>query len=86
MTVPGLLPIDFDGVTELWVHDIESIAAVSTDPSDLETVRPAIAKLRDPHRCEYVVSQENPVHGWPARPATDTHVPRSNGPSEKRWI
>ncbi len=60
-TMPGLPPTTIDGITELWFDDVDSIAAVFTADSYLETIRPDEAKFLDLEHCEFIVSDEHPV-------------------------
>ena len=61
--LPGLPPTTIDGITELWFDDVAAIAAVFTAESYLHTVRPDEATFLDLERCEFIVSEEHPVHG-----------------------
>lgn len=61
-SLPGLPPTTIDGITELWFDDVESIAAVFTAESYLETIRPDEAEFLDLEHCEFIVSDEYPVH------------------------
>lgn len=61
VTMPGLPPTTIDGVTELWFDDVESIAAVFTADSYMETIRPDEATFLDLAACEFIVSEEHPV-------------------------
>ena len=63
VSLPGLPPTTIDGVTELWFDNVESIAAVFTAPSYLQTIRPDEAKFLDLEHCEFIVSAEHPVTG-----------------------
>ena len=60
--IPGMPPVTFDGVTELWFDDVEALGKVFCDPTYLGLVRPDEAEFLDLERCEFIVSQENPVH------------------------
>ena len=61
-SLPGLPPTTIDGITELWFDDLDAVANVFTAPSYLETVRPDEAKFLDLHGCEFILSEEHPVH------------------------
>ena len=61
VVMPGLPPTTIDGITELWFDDVQSIAALFTAESYLETIRPDEAKFLDLEHCEFIVSTENPV-------------------------
>lgn len=58
-SIPGLPPITFDGITELWFDDVAGLEAVFTSQSYMETIRPDEAKFLDLHACEFVLSSEN---------------------------
>jgi len=60
--LPGLPPTTIDGLPELWFDDVESVANVFTAPSYLETIRPDEEKFLDLHGCEFILSEEHPVH------------------------
>ncbi len=60
-TLPGLPPVTFDGITELWFEDMAGLEAVFGSKSYMETVRPDEAKFLDLHACEFVLSGENVV-------------------------
>lgn len=59
--LPGLPPAKYDGITELWFDDAEAIAKVFTDPVYMECIRPDEASFLDLERCDFIVSDENPV-------------------------
>ena len=59
--LPGLPPVKYDGITELWFDDVPAIAAVFGDPEYLARVRPDEEKFLDLHGCDFVISQENPI-------------------------
>ena len=59
--LPGLPPVKYDGITELWFDDADGIARVFTDPVYLERIRPDEASFLDLERCDFIVSAENPV-------------------------
>ena len=61
VSLPGLPPTTIDGVTELWLDDLDAIAAVFTAPSYLEVIRPDEAKFLDLHGCVFIVSEEHSV-------------------------
>ncbi len=62
-TLPGLPPIEFDGITELWFDDAAGLEAVFTAPGYMETIRPDEAKFLDLHGCEFVLSTETVLIG-----------------------
>ena len=57
-SIPGLPPVTFDGITELWFDDVAGLEAVFASQSYLETIRPDEAKFLDLHSCEFVLSTE----------------------------
>ena len=57
-SIPGLPPITFDGITELWFDDVAGLEAVFTSESYMETIRPDEAQFLDLHGCEFVLSTE----------------------------
>ena len=60
-TVPGLPPVTFDGITELWFDDVDALESVFTADSYMETIRPDEAKFLDLHGCEFMLSTETVV-------------------------
>jgi len=60
--LPGLPTTDIDGTTELWFDDQAAFAAVFTDPTYLDVVRPDEARFLDLARCEFLVTTEHVVH------------------------
>ena len=62
-SLPGLPPITWDGITELWFDDLAGLAAVFTAPGYLETIRPDEARFLDLHGCDFVVSTETVMIG-----------------------
>lgn len=59
--LPGLPPIKYDGITELWFDDAESIGRLFSDPEYLARIRPDEASFLDLERCDFIVSSENAV-------------------------
>ena len=60
-SVPGLPPIAFDGITELWFDDVAGLEAVFTSEAYMETIRPDEARFLDLHACEFVLSTESVI-------------------------
>lgn len=58
---PGLPPVKYDGITELWFDDVPSIGAVFGDAEYLARVRPDEEQFLDLHGCDFVVSQETTI-------------------------
>ena len=63
LPLPGLPPVRFDGITELWFDDIEALQAVFTAPGYMEVIRPDEAKFLDLAGCEFVLSEETAIIG-----------------------
>ncbi len=61
LSLPGLPPVRFDGITELWFDDVEALRAVFTAPSYLDVIRPDEAKFLDLAACEFVLSEETVI-------------------------
>ena len=59
--MPGLPPVKYDGITELWFDSVNDIAALFSDPAYLAQIRPDEAHFLDLHACDFIVSQEHPV-------------------------
>ena len=57
--LPGLPPVAFDGVTELWFDDVAGLEATFTPENYMETIRPNEARFPDLHACEFVPSTES---------------------------
>ena len=61
VTLPGLPPPAYDGITELWFDAAEDIAEVFAAPRYLELIRPDEEKFLDLHGCGFLVCTENQV-------------------------
>lgn len=61
--LPGLPPVTFDGITELWFDDMAGLEAVFGSESYMETIRPDEARFLDLHACEFVLSNETVLIG-----------------------
>ena len=59
--LPGLPPVKFDGITELWFDDIHALGRCFSDPEYLSKVRPDEVHFLDLGACEFVLSTEHPV-------------------------
>ncbi|WP_375459258.1 EthD domain-containing protein [uncultured Enterovirga sp.] len=59
--LPGMPPVKYDGITELWFADVDALARCFSDPEYMARVRPDEASFLDLHACEFVVSRENVV-------------------------
>ncbi|MCF0065576.1 EthD domain-containing protein [Dyadobacter chenwenxiniae] len=61
VTMPGLPAPQYDGITELWFDEVESIGKVFNAKPYLELIRPDEEKFLDLHGCGFIISIENPV-------------------------
>jgi hypothetical protein len=61
VSIPGLPPPQYDGSTELWFDDVESIGKVFNAKPYLELIRPDEEKFLDLSGCDFLLSIENPV-------------------------
>ena len=61
VALPGMPPPAYDGTTELWFDDVDSIAKVFAAPRYLELIRPDEEKFLDLHGCGFLVCTENTV-------------------------
>lgn len=61
VALPGMPPVAFDGVTELWFDDIDALSTCFSDPDYLARVRPDEASFLDLHACQFIISSENLV-------------------------
>lgn len=61
LTMPGLPPAKYDGITELWFDDEAGLAALFNDPEYLARIRPDEARFLDLHGCDFLLSRENVV-------------------------
>lgn len=72
-SIPGLPPVRFDGITELWFDDVAALEAVFTSAAYMETIRPDEAQFLDLHGCEFVLSTESVlIARRPPSPDQDT--------------
>jgi uncharacterized protein (TIGR02118 family) len=62
VALPGLPPVKYDGITELWFDSVEALAECFSDQGYLDYVRPDEATFLDLHGCDFIVSTENKVH------------------------
>ena len=61
VTLPGMPPVKYDGITELWFDDVEALARCFSDAEYLAKVRPDEESFLDMHGCDFVVAAENVV-------------------------
>ena len=59
--LPGMPPVKFDGITELWFDDVEALGRCFSDDEYLARVRPDEEAFLDLHGCEFIVSIENEI-------------------------
>lgn len=61
--LPGLPPIKYDGITELWFDDVNSLGRCFSDAEYMAKIRPDEEKFLDLHGCDFIVSSETVVKG-----------------------
>ena len=61
VSLPGMPPAKYDGVTELWFDDVDALARCFSDAEYLRRIRPDEESFLDLHGCDFIVSEENPV-------------------------
>lgn len=59
--LPGMPKTRFDGITELWFDDVESLGRCFSDPEYLARIRPDEESFLDLHGCDFIVSTEHVV-------------------------
>ena len=59
--LPGLPPLKYDGITELWFDHVEAIGRCFGDDEYLARIRPDEAKFLELEGCDFIVSAENVV-------------------------
>ena len=59
--LPGMPPVKYDGITELWFDDVEAIGRLFSDPEYLERIRPDEASFLHLEGCDFIVSEESPI-------------------------
>ena len=59
--LPGMPPVKYDGITELWFDDVDAIGRLFSDAEYLRIIRPDEASFIDLERCDFVVSEEHAV-------------------------
>ena len=57
-SIPGMPPVTFDGITELWFDDPAGLKAEFSSQSYMQTIRPDEAALLNLEACEFVLSAE----------------------------
>lgn len=61
VTLPGMPPVKYDGITELWFDDVDALARCFSDAEYLERIRPDEASFLDLERCDFLVTEQTPV-------------------------
>ncbi len=61
VALPELPALQYDGITELWFDDVESIAKVFTSERYMQLIRPDEAKFLDLPNCSFLITTENAV-------------------------
>ena len=57
--LPGMPPMKYDAITELWFDDVESIGRLFSDAEYMRVIRPDEASFIDLEKCDFVVSEQN---------------------------
>ena len=63
VALPGMPPVKYDGITELWFDDVEALSRCFSDAEYLRSIRPDEERFLDLHGCDFIVSEENVVTG-----------------------
>ena len=61
VALPGFPDTYYDGITELWFDDVESIGKVFAAPEYLRLIRPDEEKFIAMNECGFLISTETPV-------------------------
>ena len=61
ISLPGLPMLPYDGITELWFDDAESIGKVFNSERYMQLIRPDEEKFLDLKNCRFLITTENPV-------------------------
>ncbi len=61
VSLPGLPALPYNGITELWFDDEESIGKVFTSERYMQLIRPDEEKFLDLQKCGFLITEENPV-------------------------
>lgn len=59
--LPGLPPVKYDGITELWFDDVDALARCFGDAEYMAIIRPDEEKFLDLHACDFIVSTETVI-------------------------
>lgn len=61
VSLPGMPEAYYDGITELWFDDVESIGKVFSSENYMQKIRPDEEKFLDLQKCGFLVGTENLV-------------------------
>ncbi len=61
--LPGIPPMTFDGVTELWFDEMAGLTGVFGSQGYLDRIRPDEARFLSLDRCEFALTKEHVVIG-----------------------
>ncbi|WP_233276834.1 EthD domain-containing protein [Mucilaginibacter paludis] len=61
VTLPGLPPREYDGITEIWFDNADSIGKVFGSKDYMKLIRPDEEKFLDMHGCSFLISTEHTV-------------------------
>lgn len=59
--LPGMPPVKYDGITELWFDDVEALGRCFSDQEYLAVIRPDEESFLDLHGCDFIVSEQHVV-------------------------
>ncbi len=59
--LPGMPPVRYDGITELWFDNVEALGRCFSDSEYLTRIRPDEESFLDLHACDFIVSTETVV-------------------------
>jgi len=62
VTLPGMPPAKYDGVTELWFDDVDALERCFSDEEYLARIRPDEASFLNLERCDFLVTEGTPIH------------------------
>ena len=55
VTLPGMPPVKYDGITELWSDDVDALSRCFSDAEYLRVIRPDEESFLDLHGCDFIV-------------------------------
>lgn len=59
--IPGMPPVKYDGITELWFEDIGALGRCFSDAEYMARIRPDEESFLDLHGCDFVISTETVI-------------------------